>query len=148
MRERVSPGMAVGIVAVAVFAVVALLFGFTVVSTEEEAALTVEFDPVVYVEDNWETVKTAIRDNAVPLADVLNEIEPGPDGMIATEELKPVAEELGRITTGDAHVYRVTGSGTRHRRRHREQQGQHRHRPRRLRRTHQTPRLDRHAHPQ
>jgi len=112
MKDKVSPGVAVVIVGVGIFLVVALLFGFTVVSEEEEAALTIEFDPVVYVEDNWEMVRTAIGEDAVPLANVLNEIEPGPDGMIATEELTPIAEELGRITTGQAHVYSITGSGT------------------------------------
>ncbi len=112
MRERVSPGVAIGAVAVAVFLVVALLFGFTVVSTQEEAALTVEFDPVTYVEENWEAVQTSITDNAVQLANVLNEFEPEADGTIATDELTPIAEELGRITTGEAHVYSVTGSGT------------------------------------
>ncbi len=112
MKERVSPGRAVAIGAVAVFAVVALLFGFTVVSTEEEASLTVEFDPAAFVEENWEAITTAITDNAVPLADVLNRIQPDAGGTIPTEDLTPVAEELGLITTGDAHVYRVTGSGT------------------------------------
>lgn len=112
MRERVSPGAAIGIVAVAVFLVVALLFGFTVVSTQEEAALTVEFDPATFVEENWEAVETAIREEAVPLADVLNRMEPGPDGRVATEELTPIAEELGLISTGEAHIYRVTGGGT------------------------------------
>ncbi len=112
MKDKVSPGAVAAMVGVGIFLVVALLFGFTVVSTEEEAALTIEFDPVVYVEDNWEMVKTAIVEDAVPLADVLNEIEPGPDGKIATEDLTPIAEAMGRITTGEAHVYSVTGSGT------------------------------------
>ena len=112
MRERVSPGVAIGAVAVAVFLIVALLFGFTVVSVEEEEALTVEFDPVAYVDDNWEAVQTAITDNAQPLANVLNEFEPDAEGKIATEELTPIAEALGRITTGEAHVYSVAGSGT------------------------------------
>lgn len=112
MSDRISPGMAIAGVAIAAFLVVSVLFGFTVVSVEEEAALTVEFDPVGYVEDNWEAVQTAIRDNAVPLADVLNRIEPGPDGRIATSELTPIAEELGLITTGEAHVYRITATGT------------------------------------
>jgi predicted lipoprotein len=112
MSRRVSPGAAVAAVAAVAFLVVALLFGFTVVSTKDEAALTQEFDPAAYVADNWDAIETAIRDNAVPLADVLNAIQPGPDGKIATEDLVPVAEEMGLITTGDAHVYRVTGSGT------------------------------------
>ncbi len=112
MREKVSPGMAIAAVGIAAFLVVALLFGFTVVSTEEEAALTVEFDPVAYVDDNWEAVRTAIEDQAVPLADVLNRIEPGADGTVSVDQLTPIAEELGRITTGEAHVYSVTGTGT------------------------------------
>jgi len=112
MKEKVSPGMAIGIGAIAILVVVALLFGFTAISTEEEAALTVEFDPVAYVEDNWEAVQIAITEEAVPLANILNEFEPDAEGIVATEELIPVAEALGLITTGDAHVYRVTGSGT------------------------------------
>ncbi len=112
MKEKVSPGMAVAIGAIAVFAVVALLFGFTVVSTDEEASLTTQFDPAAYVAENWDTIKLAIEDNAVPLADVLNRIQPDAEGMIATEDLTPIAQELGLITTGDAHVYRVKGSGT------------------------------------
>jgi len=112
MRERVSPAVAIGIGVVLVFVVVALLFGFTVIPEEEEAALTIEFDPVAYVDDNWEAVQASIHDNAVPLANVLNEFEPGPDGQAATEDLTPIAEALGLITTGEAHVYRVIGSGT------------------------------------
>jgi predicted lipoprotein len=112
MKDRVSPGKALAIGAVAVFAVVALLFGFTVVSTEEKAALNVQFDPVAYVEETWPTIETTIAENAVPLADVLNRIEPDAAGKATKESLTPVAEELGRITTGEAHVYRVIGSGT------------------------------------
>jgi predicted lipoprotein len=112
MKERFSPGVIAGLAAIGIFVVMAALFGFTVVSQEEEAGLTVEFDPAAYVEDNWDAVQTAIRDNAVPLADVLNAIQPGPDGTIATEELKPVAEEMGLVTTGDALVFRVNGTAT------------------------------------
>ena len=46
MKASVRPGLAVAAGVVAVLAIVALLFGFTVVSTEDEAALTVVFDPV------------------------------------------------------------------------------------------------------
>ena len=112
MRDKLSPGAWGALVLVGVFVVVALLFGFTVVSVEEEESQTVEFDPIAYVDDTWESVQSTITDNAVPLANVLNEFEPGPDGKIATEELMPVAEALGRITTGEAHVYSVAGSGT------------------------------------
>ena len=112
MREKVSPGVAIVAVGIAAFMIVSLLFGFTVVSTDEEAALTVEFDPVSYVEESWEAVRTAIDEQAVPLADVLNRIEPTADGTISVDELTPIVEELGRVTTGEAHVYSVTGTGT------------------------------------
>ena len=112
MKERVSPSTAVAIGVVAVLAVVALLFGFTVVSTEEEASLSVEFDPVAFVAESWDDVQRVIVDEAVPLADVLNRITPDADGKATTESLTPIAEELGRITTGNAHVYRVSATGT------------------------------------
>ena len=112
MKDRVSPGMAVAIVGVAVFLIVAVLFGFTVVSEDEEAALTVVFDPAAYVEDNWDAVRTAIKEDAVPLADILGRIEPAADGTVVTEELIPVAEELGVVASKEAQVYRVSGTGT------------------------------------
>jgi predicted lipoprotein len=112
MNRKISRTLAVTIGLVAAFVVVALLFGFTVVSTEEEAALTVEFDPAAYVDENWDAVQASIKDNAVPLADVLNQITPNAEGKAATEALTPVAEELGLITTGEAHVYRVNATGT------------------------------------
>ncbi len=112
MKRKISPGLAVLIGAVAIFVVVAVLFGFTVISTEDEAALDVQFDPVTFVADSWDEVQTVITDEAVPLADVLNRITPDADGKATTEALTPVAEELGRITTGNAHVYRVTATGT------------------------------------
>ena len=116
MTGRAGSGIGLGTVVVGSlavgFLVFAILFGFTVVSTQEEASLRDEFDPVAFVEESWDAVRTAIRDEAVPLADVLARIEPGPDGRIATGELTPVAEELGLITPGEAHVYRVIASGT------------------------------------
>ena len=112
MNGKLSTGAIVAIGAVGVFLVVSLLFGFTVITVEEEEALTEEFDPVAYVEDNWESVTTAIGERAVPLANVLSEIEPDAEGKIATQELTPVAEALGLITAGEAHVYSVEGSGT------------------------------------
>jgi predicted lipoprotein len=102
----------VAVVAVVVFLVVAGLFGFTVVSTDDDAALNVEFDPVTFVDENWEAISAAIGDNAVPLADVLSRIQPDGGGKSAVEDLTPVAEALGLITTGEAHVYRVNATGT------------------------------------
>ena len=111
-RRRPATGVLVTVVAVVVFAVVALLFGFTVVSTEDEAALSVVFDPVSYVDENWATIRAAISDEAVPLADVLARFQPDAAGKAAVDDLTPIAEELGLITTGEAHVYRVNATGT------------------------------------
>jgi predicted lipoprotein len=72
----------------------------------------VTFDPVSFVDENWDTIRAAISDNAVPLADVLNRFQPDDAGKAAVEDLTPVAEELGLVTTGEAHVYRVTATGT------------------------------------
>ncbi|HZW00761.1 MAG TPA: DUF2291 family protein [Candidatus Deferrimicrobium sp.] len=112
MKGKISPGLAVLIGAVTVFVVLAVLFGFTAVSNEEQASLNVQFDPITFVAESWDEVQTVITDEAVPLADVLNRITPDADGKATTESLTPVAEELGRITTGNAHVYRVTATGT------------------------------------
>jgi predicted lipoprotein len=112
MKRKISPGVAVAIGAVAVFVVLAVLFGFTAVSTEKQASLNVQFDPVTFVADSWDEVQTVITDEAVPLADVLNRITPDANGKVTTQALTPVAQELGRITTGNAHVYRVNATGT------------------------------------
>jgi len=98
MKGKISPGLAVLIGAVAVFTVLAVLFGFTAVSNEEQASLNVQFDPVTFVAESWDEVQTVITDEAVPLADVLNRITPDANGKATTESLTPVAEELGRIT--------------------------------------------------
>lgn len=112
MSGRVSAGLAFGVAAVAVFLVVALLFGFTVVSEDEEAAFDVEFDPVAYVDGVWDNVRTTIKDEAVDLAAILGRLEPDAEGNTPKEALGPVVEEFGRVTPGDAHVYAVTTSGT------------------------------------
>lgn len=88
------------------------LFGFTVVSLEDEAGLRDEFDPVVYVDSAWENIVTTIDEGTVDLASVLSRITPDPAGKARKEDLTPVAEELGLITTGEAHVYRVLTTGT------------------------------------
>ncbi len=112
MRDKFNPGRAVAIGAVAVFAVLALLFGFTVISTQDEEALTVSFDPAAYVEDNWAAVQLAIKEGAVPIADLLNAIQPEADGTIATANLAPIVAAMGSELSGEAQVYRVTGTGT------------------------------------
>lgn len=112
MNRKLSPAAMVAVGAVAVFAVVALLFGFTVVSTEEEEAANVEFDPVAFVDGAYDNIRTTIKEGAVDLAAILREIEPDADGNVQKEELVPVVEEYGLVTPGDAHVYEVTTTGT------------------------------------
>jgi predicted lipoprotein len=112
MKRTMSPGLAVAVGAVVVFVALAVLFGFTAVSTEKQASFNESFDPVTYVADSWDEVQSVIKEQAVPLADILNRITPDANGKVTTEALTPVAQELGRITTGNAHVYRVTASGT------------------------------------
>lgn len=112
MKRRPTPARTVGAIAIVAFVVVAVLFGFTTVSTEQEAASRVGFDPVTYVDGIWDDIQTAIKDKAVPLADVLNRITPDAQGKASTEDLTPIAQELGLITTGEAHVYRVNATGT------------------------------------
>jgi predicted lipoprotein len=107
-----TPARASALVLIGLLVVVSLLFGFTVVSTEQEAASRRGFDPVAYVDGAWDDVRTAITDGAVPLADVLNRIQPDASGKATTDQLTPIAEELGLITTGEAHVYRVHATGT------------------------------------
>ena len=111
MSRRPSTTRVLAGVAVAVLVSVALLFGFTVVSTEDEAASQVGFDPVAFVDGIWDDARTAITDSAVPLADVLSRIVPT-DGKAAKADLTPVAQELGLITTGEALVFPVRGTAT------------------------------------
>ena len=110
--RRPTRGRLVAVVVGVGFVVFALLFGFTVVSTQEQAQTQQGFDPEGYVAGIWDDVRVAITDDAVPLADVLTRIVPDADGKASTEDLVPVAQELGLITTGEAEVFRVTGTGT------------------------------------
>jgi predicted lipoprotein len=112
MRDKLSPGAVVAIVLVGIFVVVALLDGFTILSTDEQATLTDVFDPAAYVEDNWDAVQLAIKEGAVPLADLLNAIQPEADGTVATADLAPIVAAMGSVLSGEAQVYRVTGTGT------------------------------------
>ncbi|MFN8519911.1 MAG: DUF2291 family protein [Chloroflexota bacterium] len=112
MSRRPSTARVVAGVGVAILVVVAVLFGFTVVSTEQEAASRVGFDPVSYVDGVWDDVTTAITEEAVPLSDVLNRIAPDASGKAAKAELLPVAQELGIVTTGEALVFPVKATGT------------------------------------
>ena len=91
------------------FVVVAVLFGFTAVSTKEEAASQVGFDPVTYVDGIWDDVRTAITDNAVPLADVLNRIMPDARGQGRPRRTSPPS----RRSWGSSPRARRTSTGSR-----------------------------------
>jgi predicted lipoprotein len=112
MNGRINRTGAIAIGAAAIFVVVAVLFGFTVVSEEEEAAFDVEFDAAAYVDGVWDNVRTTIKEQPVDLAAVLAQLEPDADGNTPKEALLPVVDEYGRVTPGDAHVYAVTTTGT------------------------------------
>ena len=97
-----------------VFLVISVLFGFTIV-TIEEAAETVEseaFNPVDYVDSIWESkLVPAFYENSVDLDLILSELETDVNGAVAKEDLIWVTEKYGLITVGEAHVYKVSGSG-------------------------------------
>ncbi|MDW3214660.1 MAG: DUF2291 domain-containing protein [Ilumatobacteraceae bacterium] len=71
------------------------------------------FDPVVYVDDIWESsLLPTIDDEAQELATVLDAIEVDAGGNGDKAQLVQVTEEYGTITVGEAHVYLVRGTGT------------------------------------
>jgi predicted lipoprotein len=101
-------------VVVILLLVLAVRYGFTVV-TIEEAENTVqseEFDPVAYVDGIWESqLIPTFNDGAVELSKILSEMEPGASGTAPKDDLIEIANQYGLITEGEAHVYMVEGSG-------------------------------------
>ena len=97
-----------------VLMILAIFYGFTVV-TIEEAANTVQseaFDPVAYVDGIWESqLIPTFNDGAVELSQILSEMEPDASGTAPKEDLIEVANQYGLITVGEAHVYMVEGGG-------------------------------------
>ncbi|MFM8320010.1 MAG: DUF2291 domain-containing protein [Chloroflexota bacterium] len=90
-------------------------FAFTVapIAEVEQVKQSEAFDPVAYVNGIWQNqVLPAFTEKAVDLPTVLNALNPGPDGTAPKDSLIPVAKQYGLITVGEAHVYRVKGSGT------------------------------------
>jgi predicted lipoprotein len=112
MKTRWSPVRIAAVAGVGLFLIVSVAFGFTVVSAEKEAELTQVFDPATYVAGVWDSVRSTIVDESVDLALILNKIKPDASGKAPKDQLKPIAEEFGLITTGEAHVYKVAASGT------------------------------------
>jgi predicted lipoprotein len=97
-----------------VFLVLAILFGFTIV-TIEEAENTIQseiFDPEAYVDGIWDSqLIPAFDENAVDLSRILSKIELNASGVASKDDLIPITEQYGLITVGEAHVYMVKGTG-------------------------------------
>ena len=112
MRRRIVT--IVLVLAVLILLLVAGRYGFTVVTIEdvEQTVQDEAFDPVAYVDGIWESrVLPTFNEEAVALAEVLNQMEPDANGKAAKEKLIDVANQYGLITVGEAHVYMVEGSG-------------------------------------
>ena len=96
------------------FLALAWHYGFTVVKIEDvaKAAQSEAFDPVLYVGGIWDSkILPTFNKNAVDLAKILSEIEVDANGTVSKESLIAIAQEYGLITVGEAHVYKVKGSG-------------------------------------
>ena len=111
---KIKPTTIVFIISAILFLVLAVLFGFTVVTIEEaESAVQSEaFDPVVYVDGIWDSqLIPAFNENAVDLSRILSEIELDSNGTAPKDDLIAIANQYGLITVGEAHVYMVKGQG-------------------------------------
>ena len=98
-----------------IFLVLAVRYGFTVVSIEEaEIAIQSEaFDPIAYVDGIWESrMLPAFNENAVEISRIFSELEPEASGTVPKDDLIAIANQYGLITVGEAHIYMVKGSGT------------------------------------
>jgi predicted lipoprotein len=101
-------------VAMLLLLILAVRYGFTVVSIEEaeETVQSEAFDPVAYVDGIWDSELMPTFDKkAVELDKILSEMEPDASGTVAKEDLIDIASQYGLITDGEAHVYMVEGSG-------------------------------------
>ena len=111
---KIKPTAIVFIISGLLFLVLAILFGFTVVTIEEaESAVQSEtFDPVIYVDGIWDSqLIPAFDENAVDLSRILSEIELDSNGTAPKDDLIAIANQYGLITVGEAHVYMVKGQG-------------------------------------
>jgi len=102
-------------VATLLLLVLAVRYGFTVVSIEdaEDTVQSEAFDPVAYVDGIWESrLLPTFNEQAVEIQKILSEMEPDASGTVPKDELIAIAERHGLITVGEAHVYMVKGSGT------------------------------------
>lgn len=89
-------------------------YGFTVVTVEQLEAVRLAgvYDADEYVDQIWQaTLVPTVDQNAVDLAAVLTEFDVAEGGVASKDRLSAVAEEYGRVTDGEAHVYMVAGEG-------------------------------------
>lgn len=101
--------------ALAIAFVIWLPYNITIVpiAEVEAAALSAAFDAPTFVENAWTTriIPTA-EERAVDLMTVLNAMEVDAQHKADKMQLAEVAREHGLITTGEANVYLVRGTGT------------------------------------
>ncbi|MEN4013900.1 MAG: DUF2291 domain-containing protein [Chloroflexota bacterium] len=89
-------------------------YAFTVVPIEKIEALeeAETFDPAAYVTGIWDSrILPTFLEGAVDITTIINEMKPNEQGMENVQDLKPLAENYGLITVGQAHVYMVKGRG-------------------------------------
>ena len=115
MKGSVSPASAVGAIVVAALVVVAvLLFGFTVgLHARRRPPPRRLRSGDLRGRQSGTTSRSPSTTTRCRLADVLNRITPDARARRTTEDLTPIAEELGLITTGRGA--RLPGQGDRHR---------------------------------
>jgi predicted lipoprotein len=95
-------------------AIVSWIYGFTVVSGQEEEKVVRSevFDPGAFVNGIWESkIIPTITEKAIELSVLLGEMKPDDSGFTSKDSLIPITNKYGRITVGEAHVYMVKGQG-------------------------------------
>lgn len=79
----------------------------------EAAAQSAAFDAPTYVTEIWDTrILPTAESRAVDLVSVLDAMEIDAQNKADKTQLAEVANQYGLITTGEAHVYIVRGTGT------------------------------------
>jgi len=95
-------------------AIVSWLYGFTVVSIQQAREMKSGnvFDEVAFVDRIWESeLIPTIKRKAFDLSVLLGKIKIDDSCFASRDSLIPIAEEYGRITVGEAHMYMVKGQG-------------------------------------
>jgi predicted lipoprotein len=89
-------------------------YGFTVVPIlqVEKVEQSETFNPVKYVDGIWASkIIPTITNKAVDLSTILTAMHPNADGHVTKDELLPITKSYGLITSGEAHMYMVKGTG-------------------------------------